>query len=219
MSLWLTYGLLGAVAGPVVIAQGGSVVRSEPLSWFHTAKTEWAAMLATGGLLSGTLVLVAWRLPAVAGAVSWLLIMGLLLSFIDWACHRLPHTLVAVLMAGGLIQCGLTAFSQPGSTGRLFRGTGATVLVFAIALMILLATPHGFGAGDVTLSATVAFFLGWFSWWHVVTGPVLAFTLGALAIGILRVRNPSARGLMIPFGPALVFASVGVVVLTEHKPA
>lgn len=213
MSLWSTYGLLGVVAGPAVFILGRSTAQREPLSWYRAARAEWVSMLAASLSLSGVLVYVAWRLAAAAGVVSWLVIMGSLLSFIDWACHRLPHAFVALLLAGGIAHCGLAAFGEPECAGRLLRAVVAALLIFVVAMVLLLASPGGWGAGDVTLSATVAFFLGWFSWWHVVAGPVLAFTLGVFAVAIMRTRNVSVRGLTIPFGPALVFASVCVIVL------
>jgi leader peptidase (prepilin peptidase)/N-methyltransferase len=214
MSLWLTYGLLGAVAGPVVTVVGSCAALRQPLSWSMVFRTRSTTMLAASVLLSLFLVEAAERQPATAGAVSWLAIMGLLLALIDWACHRLPQILVGTLLGGGVIQFGLTALVQHDGAGRMLRAGTALVAVFAVAVTMALVSPEGWGAGDVTLSATVAFFLGWFSWWHVTTGLGLALALGAAAFGVLRVRRAYRPGLLIPLGPALVFAPVCTILLT-----
>ncbi|HEX8869923.1 MAG TPA: prepilin peptidase [Lentzea sp.] len=170
-------------------------------------------MLASSTLLGVALAVVARRQPAEAGAVSWLVIMGLLLTLIDWTCHRLPHALVGVLLAGGVIQLGVTGLGSFDGAARLLQAAMATAAVFVIAATMALVAPRGWGLGDVTLSATVAFFLGWFSWWHVAVGLFAAFALGALTFAVLRVRRAYRSGLLIPFGPALVFASVTTILL------
>ncbi|MCP2243325.1 prepilin peptidase [Lentzea aerocolonigenes] len=213
MSLWLTYGLLGAIAGPVVTVVGSCVALREPLSWSLAVRGDPVAMLAASALLSVVLVEVAERRPAAAGAVSWLVILGLLLTLIDWACHRLPQVLVGTLLGGGLIQLGLSALVQPDGAGRVLRAVCALAVVFAVAVTMALVSPQGWGAGDVTLAATVAFFLGWFSWWHVVIGLGLALMLGAVTFGVLRLIGVYRRGLLIPFGPALIFAPVCTILL------
>ncbi|MDX3663704.1 prepilin peptidase [Streptomyces sp. ID05-26A] len=213
MSLWLTYGLLGAVAGPVVTVVGRCVALREPLSWSPAVRSEWAAMLAASALLSLALVEVAERQPAAAGAISWLVIMGLLLTSIDWACHRLPQILVGTLLGGGVIQLGLAALVQHDGAGRVLRAGSALAAVFAVTVTMALVSPQGWGAGDVTLSATVAFFLGWFSWSHVAIGLGLALALGAVTFGVLRARRAYWQGLQIPLGPALVFAPVCTMLL------
>lgn len=215
MSLWLTYGFLGlgAVAGPVVTAVGSCVALREPLSWSLVFRGDPTSMLAAGALLSMVLVEVAERRPAVAGAVSWLAIMGLLLALIDWACHRLPQILVGTLLSGGVIQFGFASLAQQDGPGRVLRAGVALVSVFAVAVTMALVSPEGWGAGDVTLAATAGFFLGWFSWWHVIVGLGLALVLGAVTFGVLRARRAYRRGLLIPLGPALVFAPVCTILL------
>ncbi|USX56438.1 prepilin peptidase [Lentzea sp. HUAS12] len=213
MPEWAIYGLLGAVAGPAVIFHGKAVACRQPTSWNHAVRAEWFAMLVTGLMLSCMLAYVAWQQAEVAGVVAWLVIMGSLLSYVDWACHRLPHALVAVLLAGGVAQCGLLAAGQVDGVGRLSRAGVAALLVFLSALATWLASPGGWGGGDVTLTATLAYFLGWFGWAHVLIGLLIAFCLGMLAFVLMHARDRTTRGAVIPFGPALVFSSAGVVVL------
>lgn len=213
MPLWLTYGLLGVVTGPFVVTAGASVTRCVPLPWGLASRSMWVPMLASSTLLSVALAAVAHRQPLAAGAVSWLVIMGLLLTLIDWTCHRLPQALVGVLMGGGVIQLGVAGLGSLDGAARLLQATAATASVFVVAVTMALVSPRGWGLGDVTLSTTVAFFLGWFSWWHVVVGLFAAFALGALTFAVLRARRAYRSGLLIPFGPALVFASVTTILL------
>lgn len=213
MSLWLTYGLLGAVAGPVVSVLGTCVALPEALSWRLVSRSDWTTAPAASALLSIALVEVAERRPATAGAVSWLVIMGLLLAMIDWASHRLPRVLVGALLGGGVFQLGLAALVLPDGVGRLLQAGAAFATVFTVAVVMALVSTGGLGAGDVALSATLAFFLGWFSWWHVAVGLGLAFGLGAVVFGVLRLRRAYRPGLLIPLGPALVFASVCTILL------
>ncbi|WP_158102920.1 prepilin peptidase [Lentzea kentuckyensis] len=169
-------------------------------------------MLAASALLSFALAQAAERRPTVVGAVSWLVIVGLLLTLIDWSCHRLPHRVVGTLLGGGTAQFGLTAFVERDG-GPLVRAGAAGAVVLAATMTISLASPSGWGAGDVTLSTTIAFFLGWFSWWHVFAGFFLALLLGVVTFGVLRMRRVYRRDLQIPLGPALVFAAVCTILI------
>jgi leader peptidase (prepilin peptidase) / N-methyltransferase len=212
MPLWLSYGLLGAAAGPFVVALGNAVPRREPPSWSTVARSERIPMLAASALLSIALAQAAERWPTVAGAISWLVIVGLLLTLIDWTCHRLPHRVVGALLGGGAVQFGLTAVVERDG-GPLLRASAAAAVVFAITMTISVVSPAGLGCGDVTLSTTIAFFLGWFGWWHVFAGFFLALVLGVVTFGVLRVRRTYRRGLQIPFGPALVFVPVCTILM------
>jgi leader peptidase (prepilin peptidase)/N-methyltransferase len=169
-------------------------------------------MLASSVLLGITLVQVAERRSSVAGAVSWLVMVGLLLALIDWACHRLPHAVVGALLGGGVVQFGLVGLVERDG-GPLLRACAAAGVVFAIALTICVVSPSGLGLGDATLSGTIAFFLGWFSWWHVFSGLTLGLLLGTATYGVLWLRRRYHRGLLIPLGPALVFAPVCTILL------
>ncbi|MFJ8965358.1 prepilin peptidase [Lentzea sp. NPDC102401] len=209
MADWSTYGVLGLVSGPALIALGGSMARCAPLSWGRVSRSDLPAMLASGALLSITLVQVAERRPESAGAVVWLVIVGLLLALIDWIGHRLPHRIVGVLLSGGLVQFGLSGLVQRNAE-PLLRASVAAVAVFAIGLVIYMRS-SGLGGGDVTLSTTMAFFLGWFSWRHVVLGLILALVLAALACLALSALRGVQRRQPIALGPALVFGSVCVI--------
>lgn len=206
MPLWLPYCLLGVVAGPVVTVLANSMVRRESLSWSLVSENEWLSTLAASALLSVTLIKVAERRPGSAGAVSWLVIVGLLLTLIDWTVHRLPHRVVGALLVGGLAQFVLVGLAQ-GDPGPLLRAGVAAVVVF-VAAMTLYWRSSGLGFGDVTLSTTMAFYLGWFSWRHVIAGLVVALMVAAVTSLVLLAGRRVRRGQPMALGPALIFAPV-----------
>lgn len=209
MSLWLTYGLLGAVAGPLVIVVGSSVARRQPVSWSVVSENEWWLVLAASVLLCATLAEVAERRPVSAGVVSWLVIVGLLLAFIDWAAHRLPHRMVGALFVGGLVQFAFIGFAQR-DAGPLLRAGVAAVVVFMAAMTLYLRSSE-LGFGDVTLSTTMALFLGWFSWRHVIVGLVVALMVSAATSLVLLAGRFVRRGQPTALGPALIFAPVCMI--------
>ncbi len=212
MWLWLTYGLLGALAGPFVIVFSNSITTGEPVSWMSMTAISWRPALAAGALLILVLVEVAARRPAAAGALAWLMIVGLVLALIDWSSHRLPHRLVGILLGGGVVQLGLVGLVQRDAWPLLRAGT-ATVIVLLIVLTLGLISPSGLGLGDVTLSTTMAFFLGWFGWLYVVAGLMSAFLSTGLAMSVLRARRLIPQGQPIALGPALIFAPICVILL------
>jgi leader peptidase (prepilin peptidase)/N-methyltransferase len=56
MWLWLTYGLLGALAGPFVVVFSSSITTGEPTTWKSTTAVSWRPALAAGALLIVVLV-------------------------------------------------------------------------------------------------------------------------------------------------------------------
>jgi leader peptidase (prepilin peptidase)/N-methyltransferase len=211
MWLWLTYGLLGALAGPFVIVFSNSITTGEPVSWMSMTAISWRPALAAGALLILVLVEVAAR-SAAAGALAWLMIVGLVLALIDWSSHRLPHRLVGILLGGGVVQLGLVGLVQRDAWPLLRAGTAA-VIVLLIVLTLGLISPSGLGLGDVTLSTTMAFFLGWFGWLYVAAGLMSAFLSTGLAMSVLRAGRLIPQGQPIALGPALIFAPICVILL------
>lgn len=212
MSLWLTYGLLGAVAGPFVIAFSNSIVTGEPVSWRTARAVDWRPALAASALLGLVLVEAAARWHTVAGAVAHLTIVGLLLALIDWSSHRLPHRFVALLLGGGVVQLSLVGLVQR-DPWPLLRAVTAAAVVLLIVLALGLISPSGLGFGDVTLSTTMAFFLGWFGWLYVVAGLMAAFLSTGLVMSVLRARKLIPQGQPVALGPALIFAPICVILL------
>ncbi|MET8763062.1 prepilin peptidase [Lentzea sp. NPDC004782] len=212
MSNWPTYGLLGAVAGPAVTVLSSYIAQCVPLSWGSIVQREWVAMLAASALLSATLVQATERHPASAGALAWLMIIGLLLTLTDWVSHRLPHRIVGALFSGGTVQFSLSALVQH-DIGPLLRAGVAAAAVFAVGLVIYTSS-SGLGFGDVTLSTTMAFFLGWYSWRHVAVSFVLALMIAAVVSLTLIARRRVHRGQPIALGPALIFGAVCTILQT-----
>jgi leader peptidase (prepilin peptidase) / N-methyltransferase len=212
MSLSLTYSLLGAAAGPFVIAFSNSIATGEPASWRTVTAAGWRPTLAASALQSVVLAEAAARWPAAAGALAWLTIVGVLLALIDWSSHRLPHRVVGALLGGGLVQLGLVVLVQRDAWPLLRAGVAAAV-VLLIVLTLGLISPTGLGLGDVTLSTTMAFLLGWFGWLYVAAGLMIAFLSTGLAMSVLRARKLISRDEPIALGPALIFAPICVILL------
>ncbi|WP_394617381.1 prepilin peptidase [Lentzea sp. JNUCC 0626] len=206
MPLWLNYGLLGAVAGPFVIVFSRAIA---PLG--HVVPKTVIAFVASL-LLTVVLIEVAERRQATAGALAWLAIIGLLLSLIDWAHHRLPHRIVGALLAGGSVQLGFAGLVQH-DLWPLARAGAAAAAVFAFMFLVHRISPSGLGFGDVTLSTTMAFYLGWFGWPYVAAGLGAAFLSAGIAMCALRVTKLISQGQAIAFGPALIFAPFCVILL------
>lgn len=208
MSIFLSYGLLGAIAGPVVLLFSHRFARGEALSWELVGRIGPPPLLAAGGLLGVALIYVVQMVPAVMAPVSaWLVILGFLLALIDWSCHRLPHSLVGVLLTGGLVQFGVIALVQR-DAAPLVRAGAASVVVFAVGLVIYLRLRATLGFGDVTLAAASAAYLGWFDWRHVLFGLVAGLALAAVTTLALLAFRRIQRGDQVALGPALIAGSI-----------
>lgn len=208
MSIFLFCGLLGAVAGPTVLILSQSIARDKPLSWGLVAMVGWVPLLSAGAFLSATLIYVIRVVPSAAAAVvAWMVILGFLLALIDWSCHQLPHRVVAVLLAGGLVQFGVIGVAER-SVGPFARAGAAAVVVFVVWFVIYLRLRADLGFGDVTLAATFAAFLGWFGWRYVLFGLTAGLVLAAISnLALLASRRIKSRD-RTALGPALIVGSI-----------
>lgn len=208
MSIFLLWGSLGAVAGPTFLTLSHSIARDKPLSWDLLATIGWLPLLSAGLFLSTALIYVTRMVPSAAVAVvAWMVILGFLLALIDWSCHRLPHRVVAVLLAGGLIQFSVIGVVQR-SVGPLARAGAAAVVVFVVWFVIYLRLRADLGFGDVTLAATFAAFLGWFGWRYVLFGLTTGLVLAAISnLALLTSRRINSHD-RTALGPALIVGSI-----------
>lgn len=206
--IFLFYGLLGAVAGPTILVLSQSIARDKPLSWNLVAVIGWVPLLSASAFLGATLIYVIREVPSAAVAVvAWMMILGLLLALIDWSCHQLPHRIVGLLLAGGLVQFSVIAIAQD-SVGPLARAGAAAVVVLLVGLMIYLRLRADLGFGDVTLAAAFAAFLGWFGWRYVLFGLTSGLVLAAISnLALLASRRINSRD-RTALGPALIAGSI-----------
>ncbi|WP_394620153.1 prepilin peptidase [Lentzea sp. JNUCC 0626] len=205
MSILLSYGFLGAVAGPTAMIFGHSVARNEAAPWeLPIGLGRW--VLPVGVATAAVLCFVAARVPSFAAPVSWLLITGMVLASVDWTCHRLPHRVTGLLICGGVALLGLVG------VGQLIRSVAALTVVFACGITVHLLSRRALGLGDVTLAAAVALFLGWFSWRHVAAGISVALLITAITTATLWAAHLTRAGCGVALGPGLIFGSVYVIV-------
>lgn len=130
-----------------------------------------------------------------------------LLIVIDLAVHRLPNPLVAASALGLLFPLGIAA-QLANDWSSFGRAVLAGLVLTAVYFVLAFINPAGMGLGDVKFAMVIGIFLGWFGWSDVMTGTVLAFLLnGLIALGVV-LRKGRAKGLEVPFGPAMVLGAL-----------
>lgn len=212
MSHWTSYGLLGAVAGPVVMAIARTVAHDEQLSWNAMTKCGWMPLAAASGFLCTALSCVTAQMALEASALSWFVIVGLLLAIIDATVNRLPHQINGALLAGSVIQLSFLALLRS-DFEPLLRAGLATAVVTTVGLAVYVGSRQGLGFGDIVLLAPIALVLGWFGWRQLFMGLLSAFVIAAASMRVLRACRVIRRGDPLPLGPFLIASAVGAIVL------
>ncbi|MEU7478887.1 prepilin peptidase [Lentzea sp. NPDC042327] len=213
MPPWMTYGLLGVVAGPVVLTIARAVTHDERLAWTAFTRCGWGHLAAASGLLGAALACVAVHAPLEASALSWFVMVGLLLALIDLTVHRLPHPINGALLAGSVIQLSFLALLRS-DFDPLLRAGLAAVVVTTAGFAVYVGSRQGLGFGDVVLLAPIAFVLGWFGWNQLFAGLMSAFLLAAVSMRLLRASRAGRRGDALALGPFLIISAVGAILLT-----
>ncbi|WP_336712324.1 prepilin peptidase [Arthrobacter sp. USHLN218] len=200
-----------------VIVVGGAALLGAAAGWFvfplaqreeRTAvPRSWRVQMAVGsGLLCG---LMAWFFgaSAVLPAFCYLAVMGVLLGAIDARHKLLPNRLVLPFLVGALVLLG-SAAAVSGAWLQLLGGLLGGAALFALYLVMALIKPGGIGLGDVKLTAVVGLYAGYLgldAWLLVLVG---AFLLNAVAIVVLMLARVLNRNSDIPFGPAMIAATL-----------
>lgn len=142
--------------------------------------------------------------------LAWLsfLVIGIRLSCIDLAEHRLPNRLVfALAVCSSALLAGASISSA--DPARFLRAMACGVLVFSSMLGLAVFAPTGLGMGDVKLGFVTGLFLGWIGWEWAYWGTFIGFGFGALWALILLARRRGSWSTAIAFGPCML---IGVVV-------
>lgn len=161
-------------------------------------------------------ILTALALHAPSGwilaAWIWLGLLGIALTLVDTAVHRLPDTLTTATT------CGVLAFliADTMTTGDLIpliRAITCAVGLGAMCLAAILA-PGGMGRGDGHLALGVGLVLGWIgisaAWLATLIGAGLAGT--TIAIGRLtRTLQPKDQ---VALGPFILAGTLAAVLIT-----
>ncbi|MEV6559177.1 A24 family peptidase [Nocardia sp. NPDC051756] len=135
---------------------------------------------------------------AFAALLAWCVV----LSVIDFRQRRLPNPLTG----GGAV----AVLGYALSTGRCTAALVGAALLVVPYLLVHLALPAAFGAGDVKLAiglGAVAGLGGGQVWvWSALAAPLLTACAG---VAVLRLpRNRSADRISLPHGPAMCLATV-----------
>jgi leader peptidase (prepilin peptidase)/N-methyltransferase len=136
-------------------------------------------------------------------AFGFLGALGVALSAIDIAVHRLPDRLTwpayPVLIA--LLAVAAITGHQGGALARALL---AGLALAAGYLLLAVVRPGQLGGGDIKLAGLAGLALGWLGWPTLVIGGVLGFVLCAIvSLALLAARRISLHG-AICFGPFLL---------------
>jgi len=136
-------------------------------------------------------------------AFGFLGALGVALSAIDIAVHRLPDRLT--LPAYPVLVALLAVPAVTGHhSGALARALLAGVALALGYLLLAVLRPGQLGLGDVKLAGLAGLALGWLGWPTLVLGAALGFVLCAVAsLALLAARRISLRS-AICFGPFLL---------------
>lgn len=216
------------VSPPSACPQCGSQIRP----WHNIPVVSW---LVLGGKCRDCRAPISARYPLVevANALLWvgafhhfgwsvefvlfayLASVGLALTMIDIAVHRLPNVIVfpsyavvtVILTIGALV-----GEDWGGTWSQLGRAALAGVVLYVFYFLLLIIYPKGMGFGDVKLAGVLGAALGWLSWGTVLVGGFAAFLLGGVLSILLLATGKAKRGTGIPFGPWMILgAAIGAV--------
>lgn len=158
--------------------------------------------------------LLAWRMsdPWVLAALCWLGLLGVVLTWVDVAVHRLPDPLTYSAYAGVLVLLGLAAIVH-GDFGRLgaavLSGLGVGIFYFVLVLL----SPVGMGLGDAKLALSTGTALGWAGWVFAVYGAALGIVIGGVSILFMLALRRIGRKDEVPHGPFMLVGTLIVALL------
>ena len=148
-------------------------------------------------------------------AFIYLSSVGIALTLIDVAVHRLPNVIVlpSYLVLGGILLIGAVVGPQwGGDWSQLIRASLAGLSLYVFYLLLVIIYPKGMGFGDVKLAGVLGAALGWFGWGSLLVGSFAAFLLGGVLSVFLLLLGKAKRGTGIPFGPWMILgAAIGVI--------
>ena len=147
--------------------------------------------------LSGVLVIAAF---------SYIGVVGIALSIIDFRTHRLPNKIVAPSYGVGLILFGCAAVASSDAL-RFGQSLLGMLGMFAVYLLMALPARHAIGMGDVKLAGLLGLYLGWLGWSNLAVGFIGAFVIGGIISVVLMALGRVGRTSRIPFGPWMIAGS------------
>ncbi len=163
--------------------------------------------IVAAGVLAVVATLIHDPLPLLA--FGWIAGIGIVLSFVDVAVHRLPDRLTYAAFLGALP---LLAIAD---LGRAERALLAALALAAVYLLLVVSTPGGMGLGDAKLALCLGLGLGWYGWVAVIYGAAIGFVLSGLFAGALLVLRKVSRKDSLAHGPFMLLgAFLALMLLT-----
>jgi leader peptidase (prepilin peptidase)/N-methyltransferase len=148
----------------------------------------------------------------VLAAFAVLGVLGVALSAIDIAVHRLPDKLTLPAYPALVVLLGIATAVGHDLTA-LLRALLAAVALAACYLLLAIIGRGRLGGGDVKLAGLVGLTVGWLGWPPVIYGTLFGFFLSGLAsLALLAARRITLRG-EIYFGPFLLGGALLAAVL------
>jgi leader peptidase (prepilin peptidase) / N-methyltransferase len=169
-------------------------------------------------LSAATWALVATGVGASAALPAFLVLAAVAvpLALVDVSVLRLPDPLVATAFGAGVVLLAAVAFPA-GTPDRLLRAAEAAAACGALYLVLALLPGSGMGFGDVKLGAVLGWYLGWLGWFAVVLGVVLTPLVNLPFLVATLVTRRADRRKTMPYGPAMLLATVLTTVLTALR--
>lgn len=136
-------------------------------------------------------------------AFGFLGALGVALSAIDIAVHRLPDRLTLPAYPVLIVLLAVPAITTHHG-GALARAVLAGLALAVWYLLLALLRPGQLGLGDVKLAGLAGLALGWLGWPTLILGAAFGFVLCAVvSLALLAARRISLHG-AICFGPFLL---------------
>jgi len=169
--------------------------------------------LLNAALWVGCYAYFGWSVELIA--FIYLSSIGVALTLIDIAVHRLPNVIVlpSYVVLGGIFLLGAVVGPDwGGDWSQLLRAALAGLSLYVFYLLLVIIYPKGMGFGDVKLAGVLGAALGWFGWGSLLVGSFAAFLLGGVLSVFLLLLGKAKRGTGIPFGPWMILgAAIGVL--------
>lgn len=147
-------------------------------------------------------------------ALLYLAAIGVVLTLIDIAHHRLPDRIVlpsypvtATLVFAGAVLAG--------TWWPLLGAAIGTAAFYTAYFLLALVHPAGMGFGDVKLAGVLGMLLGYFGVAAAVVGFFAGFVLGAVVSLVLILLRRGTGKTALPFGPFMFVGTVVGVVAGE----
>lgn len=165
-------------------------------------------------LAAGTLPLAS--VVFLTAALAWFVFCGIVLWIVDVREHRLPNAWTGLLFVGGsllLIATTLAAPDESVLTNRVVTTLIGSMGYLSVMFVLHLVTRAGLGMGDVKLAAGLGLYTGFIGLEALIAGVVLAFVFGGLQAVYLVLFRGGKRSTKIAFGPAMLAACLGVLIM------